>query len=204
MTKIALDKDVATETCRMASEEEPDTASAPSSPINRTNRGRRSLRFAAAAFVCFGATFWCNQSRSADASAGIAAADANAARIMSGYDAFSRGDIEGALAVFADNILWHVPGRGPLSHDYHGRTEVLGFFKQFMDLSNGTFRVKIDNVLAKGDQVVVLCTETAQRGSRSWSSPQIHVWTVKDGRATVFWQYQGDQQTEDEFWSLHD
>jgi hypothetical protein len=24
---------------------------------------------------------------------------------------------------------------------------------------------------------------------------------VKDGRATVFWQYQGDQQTEDEFWS---
>jgi hypothetical protein len=23
----------------------------------------------------------------------------------------------------------------------------------------------------------------------------------KDGRATVFWQYQGDQQTEDEFWS---
>ena len=22
------------------------------------------------------------------------------------------------------------------------------------------------------------------------------------GRATVFWQYQGDQQSEDEFWSL--
>jgi hypothetical protein len=40
-----------------------------------------------------------------------------------------------------------------------------------------------------------------QRGGRSWSSPQVHVWMVKDGRATVFWQYQGDQQTEDEFWS---
>ena len=24
---------------------------------------------------------------------------------------------------------------------------------------------------------------------------------IKDGRASVFWQYQGDQQTEDEFWS---
>jgi hypothetical protein len=47
----------------------------------------------------------------------------------------------------------------------------------------------------------VLCTESAQRGGRSWSSPQVHVWTVKDGRATVFSQYQGDQQTEDEFWS---
>jgi hypothetical protein len=36
---------------------------------------------------------------------------------------------------------------------------------------------------------VVFCTESAQRGGRSWSSPQVHVWTVKDGRATVFWQY---------------
>jgi hypothetical protein len=27
------------------------------------------------------------------------------------------------------------------------------------------------------------------------------LWTVKDGRATVFRQFQGDQQTEDEFWS---
>ncbi len=32
-----------------------------------------------------------------------------------------------------------------------------------------------------------------------WSSPQMHAWTVRDGMATVFWQFQGDQQTEDEF-----
>jgi hypothetical protein len=27
------------------------------------------------------------------------------------------------------------------------------------------------------------------------------VWTVRDGYAVTFRQYQGDQQTEDEFWS---
>ena len=70
-----------------------------------------------------------------------------------------------------------------------------------MELSSGTFRIQIDNILAEGDRVVVLCTESAQRGSRSWSSPQVHVWTVTEGRATVFWQFQGDQQAEDEFWS---
>jgi hypothetical protein len=46
-----------------------------------------------------------------------------------------------------------------------------------------------------------VCTESARRGGLGWSSRQVHVWTVKDGRAVVFWQYQGDQQTEDEFWS---
>jgi ketosteroid isomerase-like protein len=76
-----------------------------------------------------------------------------------------------------------------------------GFFQKFMELSSGTFRIQIDDVLSKGDRVVVLCTESAQRGGRSWSSPQVHAWTVRDGHATVFWQYQGDQQTEDEFWS---
>jgi len=56
-------------------------------------------------------------------------------------------------------------------------------------------------MFAKDDRVVVLCTESAQRGSHSWSSPQVHLWTVKEGRAAAIWQFQGDQQTEDEFWS---
>jgi ketosteroid isomerase-like protein len=129
------------------------------------------------------------------------AAEANAALILNGYAAFSRGDIPSALALFAEDILWHVPGRGVLSRDYRGHTEVLGFFQHFMTLSDGTFRIQIDEIFAKRDRVVVLCTESARRSDRVWSSPQVHVWTVKDGRATMFWQYQGDQQTEDEFWS---
>jgi len=124
----------------------------------------------------------------------------NEALVRSGYDAFSRGDVPAVLALFDREILWHVPGRGPLSRDYRGPNEVLGFFEHFMTLSNGSFRIQVDDVLAKDDKVVVLCTESAQRGGRAWSSPQVHVWTLKDGRVTVFWQYQGDQQTEDEFW----
>ena len=130
-------------------------------------------------------------------------AQANAALIKSAYDAFNRGDTQSVFAVFAENILWHVPGRGPLSRDYRGHAEVGGFFEQFMGLSEGTFRIQIDQILADRDRVVVLCTESARRAGRSWSSPQVHVWTVRDGRATAFWEYEGDQQSEDEFWSMH-
>ncbi len=63
------------------------------------------------------------------------------------------------------------------------------------------FGFQVDHILAEGDVVVVLCTDSARRGDRSWSSPQVHVWTVRDGYAVTFRQYQGDQQTEDEFWS---
>jgi ketosteroid isomerase-like protein len=132
---------------------------------------------------------------------GTTIAHANQALIERAYEAFSHGDIPTVLEVLADDILWHVPGRGPLSRDYHGHAEVLGFFEHFMQLSQGTFRIQIEEVLAKGDRVIVLVTESARRNGREWSSPQLHAWTVKNGKATVFRQFQGDQQTEDEFWS---
>ena len=128
-------------------------------------------------------------------------AETNGELIKSGYEAFARGDIPAVLRVLAEDILWHVPGRGPLSRDYRGHAEVLGFFLKFMELSCGTFRIHLEDILAYRERVVVLCTESARRAGRLWSSPQVHVWTVKDGRAAVFWQFQGDQQTEDEFWS---
>ena len=129
------------------------------------------------------------------------AAEANRLFIECAYHAFARGDIPTVLSALAQDILWHVPGRGPISGDFRGHGEVLGFFARFMELSEGTFRIVVDDVLAKGDRVIVLVTESARRRGRDWSSPQVHAWTVRDGQAKVFWQFQGDQQTEDEFWS---
>ncbi len=38
-------------------------------------------------------------------------AQVNADLIRRTYDAFSPGDMEGAFAVFAKDILWHIPGK---------------------------------------------------------------------------------------------
>jgi ketosteroid isomerase-like protein len=126
---------------------------------------------------------------------------ANREIIASAYEAFGRGDIPAVLETLAEDILWHIPGRGPLSRDYRGHDEVLGFFQHFTELSAGTFQITVDAILAKDDRVIVLVTESAERHGRKWSSPQVHAWTINDGAATVFWQFQGDQQTEDEFWA---
>ena len=63
------------------------------------------------------------------------------------------------------------------------------------------FSIEINDVLAGEQLVVVLCTVSAQRRGQHWSSPEVHVWRVVNGRAVEFREYQGDQQTEDEFWS---
>jgi ketosteroid isomerase-like protein len=128
-------------------------------------------------------------------------ATANQQLIERAYDAFARSDIPTVLSALAPDILWHVPGRGPISGNFRGHVEVLEFFGRFMELSEGTFRIVVDDMLAKDDRVIVLVTESAQRRGCRRSSPRVHAWTVRDGQAIVFWQFQGDQQTEDEFWS---
>ena len=125
----------------------------------------------------------------------------NAELIRAGYAAFGRGDVAAVLAMLDPGIAWHVPGRSPLSGDYKGHDEVVGFFTRTMQLSDATFVIDIEDVLAEADRVVVLCTVAARRLGRTWSSPEVHVWRVLGGRAVEFREYQGDQQTEDEFWS---
>jgi uncharacterized protein len=128
-------------------------------------------------------------------------AAANRRLIEDAYAAFGKGDVPLVFQALDSDILWHVPGRGPLSGDYRGHEEVLGFFEHFLALSDGTFRIRIDDVFANDERVIVLVTESAERKGRRWSSPQVHAWTIRNGKATAFRQFQGDQQTEDEFWS---
>jgi uncharacterized protein len=124
----------------------------------------------------------------------------NAELVRSAYGAFRRGDIPAVLGLFAEDIAWHVPGRSPLSGDYRGQEEVVGFFSRAMELSGGTLSVEPDEILGDGERVVALTTVSAERNGRFWSSPEVHVWRVRDGRAVQFTEYQGDQQAEDEFW----
>ena len=125
----------------------------------------------------------------------------NAELLRGGYEAFAKGDIPGVLGIFAEDIAWHVPGRSPLSGDYRGHEGVVGFFTRAMELSGGTLRVEADEILAGGERIIVLTTVSAERNGRSWSSAEVHVWRVQDGKAVAFREFQGDQEAEDEFWS---
>jgi ketosteroid isomerase-like protein len=126
----------------------------------------------------------------------------NAELVRSGYEAFAAGDIPAVLAIFADDISWTIPGRSPLAGVYTGHDEVLGFFGQLMERSNGTFHLEITDVLDNGDdKVALLVTEIAQRDDASLSNPGVHLWTVQDGKATNFRAFAGDEYAVDEFWS---
>jgi uncharacterized protein len=82
-------------------------------------------------------------------------AEDNKQAAKEGYEAFGRGDAEGAMANIADAVEWVVPGDNALSGVYRGKEEVGGLWAQ---VGQKGFRTEPREFLADGDKVVVLTT----------------------------------------------
>ena len=125
----------------------------------------------------------------------------NATIIRKAYDDFAKGDIPAVLEAFDPAITWHVPGHSPLSGDYKGHEEVVGFFQRTLALCGGIFAIEVQHVLADDDVVVALVTVKAERNERATAFSEVHVWRLANAKITQFREFQGDEQTEDRFWS---
>jgi hypothetical protein len=60
--------------------------------------------------------------------------------VRTGYDAFSRGDMDTLRGLFVDDVVWHIPGRSPLAGDHRGVDAVLGYLARRWSSPAGRFR----------------------------------------------------------------
>jgi ketosteroid isomerase-like protein len=118
-----------------------------------------------------------------------------------GYEAFAKGDLDTLNSLMADELVWHVPGRGPLAGEYKGKEAVFGLFGKVVELAGGTFHQEIHDVLANDEHALVMVESHAERGDKRLNDRQVHVLHLKDGKLTEFWNHFGDQYAVDEFWS---
>ncbi len=125
----------------------------------------------------------------------------NVELVRRGYTAFGAGDMQTVDEVFADDIVWHMSGNGPLSGDRRSKKEVFEFFGELAEMSGGTFAIDIHDVVGGDDHVVVLSNSRASRNGKSIEAQGVDVWHVKDGKATEFWHVDLDPDAANEFWS---
>jgi len=126
----------------------------------------------------------------------------NAQILRSAYDAFAAGDVPAVLAVFSEDITWHISGRSPIAGDYTGHDEVVGFFQALGERSNGTFRLAVLDILDSGaDTVAALVALTAERNGAQLAVEEVQLWRFENAKATSFRDYLGDAYAHDEFWA---
>jgi uncharacterized protein len=112
--------------------------------------------------------------------------------VRSVYAAFGRGDLDAVLASVSDDCDWRclTPREVPFSGSFRGPGGVRDFFTRVL----GAVRLESfapRTFLADGDTVVVLGADraTVVATGKAYAADWVHVWTVRDGRATSFREF---------------
>jgi uncharacterized protein len=116
-----------------------------------------------------------------------------------GYAAFGAGDIQAVMSLFADDIIWHSGGVNQLTGDYHGHDQVISYFGKLMELTGGTFRLDVHDILANDQHGTVLVTAHAEHHGKTLDSREVNIFHLANGKATEFWAFFEDQAQVDDF-----
>ncbi|HXX72098.1 MAG TPA: nuclear transport factor 2 family protein [Candidatus Acidoferrales bacterium] len=125
----------------------------------------------------------------------------NAGVVRQLYSAFAQGDLKTARDCFADDAVWHVPGRSPLAGDHRGWEEIGDYLRKLVELGRGTLRAELTDVLANDQYAVALQHTTARRGSKGLDVTACQVVRIRDGRILEMQGYYSDQYGIDDFFS---
>jgi uncharacterized protein len=112
--------------------------------------------------------------------------------VMEGYRLFQNGDIASLLERYHDDAEWIGPDSEfvPFAGSYHGKAEIAQFFQK-LDQAVKPIRFEPKQFIAEGDTVVVAgdATWLARQTGRSYDSPWIHMFTLRDGKVARFQSY---------------
>ena len=113
-------------------------------------------------------------------------------QVKSSYEAFGRGDLDGALAMMDEDIVWHQAQGLPHGGTYHGLATVrVNVFDPLDESWWEDFDATPEEIVGLGDDVVVLgrYTARAKETGKPLDVPFCHVWRFRDGKAVRFHQF---------------
>ena len=110
--------------------------------------------------------------------------------VLSGYQCFSEGDMEGLGKIFHANALIKCNGDHEFSGEYHGFDDWLNNFLAHIPIKYPNFSLSILNAIAEDNRVHVHVKLTAD----NLNSEAVHMFVVEDGLETEFHIFDDSQK----------
>ena len=111
--------------------------------------------------------------------------------VKDAYAAFGRGDIQGLLALLAEDIEWISPGGAvPPADTHRGRAAVADFFQKLSGtVEFSSFETR--EFVAEGDRVLVVGFDSwrAKATNRTFEGHWVMAFTVRNGKVTNVREY---------------
>ncbi|MEO3813019.1 nuclear transport factor 2 family protein [Sphaerisporangium sp. B11E5] len=126
----------------------------------------------------------------------------NAIIAKESYDAIAKGDFDHLGGdLLSDDVVFHVPGRGPLAGEYRGKEEVLRYLGQLSAMTQSTLRFEPQAFLASEDHAAVILRAQGERGGQEMDDNGVHLFRISDGKISERWSYPQDTYAVDAFFA---
>ncbi|WP_410642467.1 nuclear transport factor 2 family protein [Amycolatopsis sp. lyj-346] len=117
------------------------------------------------------------------------------------FDALTAKDFAAVAGLFADDIVWHQPGRNRFSGTHRGSRVVGDMIGGMMTVSEGTFELApIGTPMANGSLVAVPVHFEGKRHGAAMSQDGIDLLSIEGDRVKEVWLFSSDPESEDAFW----
>jgi hypothetical protein len=116
--------------------------------------------------------------------------------------ALQAGRAAEALPFYAENLVLHMPGRGPHSGTFSGQDAVLDYYTKLFQATDGRFEVvAVDDILASDDHAASLVRWRLHRGDQTLEIDRVVIYRIVDERIAEIWMRDSDQYAYDEFFA---
>lgn len=118
---------------------------------------------------------------------------------------YAGGSIDTVVELLAGDIVWHVPGRSPISGDHRGVAQVVDYFERRRRLVNATMRMHPGEVIADGNAVAQFVEGSATLDGKqvSWQTIGVYRVDIKHRWIREVWLVPLDSELFDRIWSSH-
>ena len=122
--------------------------------------------------------------------------------VKRGYEAFNSADIATLSELIADDAVQTMVGNNLVSGEFKGRDNILGMYGKLAELTNGTYKVEIEQTFTDGNgTVVVVHRQTATRDGKSLDNRQALIFRIGGGKVVSLTDASDDIAIDDDFYS---
>lgn len=116
------------------------------------------------------------------------------------YSCLAKGDVQGFLGFCSESVSFQIQGKSKLAGKYTRANLEKDFFGKMQELSSGTFRMELHDILASDLHATVLMTCKVSRGGKEHEYRTVHVWRWEANKPLAGYEYPRDLYQYDAIW----
>lgn len=125
----------------------------------------------------------------------------NALLLEKMYADFEKGDLKSMLDACSDSVTFQIAGKSKLAGKYNKTTFATEFATKLMEMSGGTIKIQVHDILASDQHAVVLASDKLTRNGNVVEYRTAHIWRFEGGKPVAWYEYPRDLYQYDSIWT---